>query len=183
MNSESASDLDARSLTAKGAPGVQVTGGSLPSLGRRGEGWVVLQGVLIAALVAVGLKGPRWPSRGRRLRQGAALPLATAGACMMAAGMGGLGRHLTPFPRPVAGSELKRTGVYGLVRHPIYGAVLLLALAWTLVSSPATILPSAAGAAFLEAKRRREEAWLAEQHADYGEYCQAVPRRFIPWVW
>jgi protein-S-isoprenylcysteine O-methyltransferase Ste14 len=101
----------------------------------------------------------------------------------MAAGSRGLGAQLTPFPRPPAEGALKREGAYGLVRHPIYGGVLLLAWAWALLTSPLALVPSALGIPFLEAKRRREEAWLVEQHHEYGEYQRQVPRRFIPFVW
>ena len=38
-------------------------------------------------------------------------------------------------------------------------------------------------AAFLEAKRRREEAWLLEQHPGYAEYRGRVHRRFVPFLW
>ncbi len=162
----------------------QTTGGAgLPELGRRGEGWVVLQGVLIVALVWTGLAGPRWPARGRRWRKGAALPLAAGGAWLLGAGGAGLGRQLTPFPKPVAEGDLRKDGVYALVRHPMYGGVLLTAAAWTLVSSPLTAVPSLLGAAFLEAKRRREEAWLADQHPGYEDYRRQVRRALIPWVW
>jgi protein-S-isoprenylcysteine O-methyltransferase Ste14 len=65
----------------------------------------------------------------------------------------------------------------------MYGGALLLMLAWALVSSPLALLPLAVAAAFLDAKRRREEAWLLDQHPDYAEYRQRVRRRFIPYVW
>jgi hypothetical protein len=35
---------------------------SLPQLGRRGEGWVALQIVLLAVIIATGIMGPAWPS-------------------------------------------------------------------------------------------------------------------------
>jgi protein-S-isoprenylcysteine O-methyltransferase Ste14 len=155
----------------------------LPSLGPRGEGWVALQGVLIVAAVLAGLRGPRWPQVARRPRVAAALPLALAGAALFAAGSRGLGHQLTPFPRPHAEGTLRREGAYAYVRHPIYGGVLLLAWAWTLLTSPLALVPAALGIPFLEAKRHREEAWLAERHPGYSDYQRLVSRRFIPFVW
>ncbi len=78
---------------------------------------------------------------------------------------------------------IKRSGAYGLVRHPMYGGVLLLALAWALVSSPLVLLPWALAAVFLDAKRRREEAWLLEANPDYAAYRTSVHGRFVPFVW
>jgi protein-S-isoprenylcysteine O-methyltransferase Ste14 len=155
----------------------------LPSLGPRGEGWVALQVGLIALALLAGRKGPRWPRATRGPRVAAAIPLFLAGAALMAAGMRGLRDQLTPFPRPQGGGSLKREGAYAFVRHPMYGGALLLAWAWALVSSPFACVPAALAIPFLETKRRREEAWLAEEHPEYREYQRLVPRRFIPFVW
>lgn len=155
----------------------------LPSLGPRGEGWVAAQAVLIVLALIAGLRGPHWPPATKGPRVAAAIPLLLAGAGLMAAGSRGLGRHLTPFPRPHAEGNLRRDGAYGLVRHPIYGGALLLVWAWALVSSPLACVPGALAVPFLETKRRREEAWLAEQHPEYVEYERQVRRRFIPFVW
>lgn len=156
---------------------------ALPTLGPRGEGWVALQAALIALAALAGLKGPRWPRHSRWLRLVCAVLLALMGAGLMADGSRRLGAQLTPFPKPRPEGTLRQNGAYGLVRHPIYGGVLLLAWAWALVSSPLAILPAAVAGPFFEAKRRREEAWLAEQHAGYEEYRRRVPRRFVPFLW
>jgi protein-S-isoprenylcysteine O-methyltransferase Ste14 len=158
-------------------------GSELPRLGPRGEGWVALQTVLIAALVGTGVKGRRWPRSTSLPRVLAALPAGALGIYLLTGGIGGLGRHLTPFPRPVEQAELRSDGAYGLVRHPIYGGVLLLALAWGLLTSPAVLPAWVVSALFLDLKRRREEAWLEERHADYGEYREDVPRSLLPYVW
>jgi len=91
--------------------------------------------------------------------------------------------QLTPFPRPVTGGALRQDGIYGLVRHPMYGGALLLILGWALLSSPFVLLPLGLAAVFLEAKSRREEAWLVDEHPDYPQYRLKVSRRFVPWVW
>jgi len=83
----------------------------------------------------------------------------------------------------VADGALRQDGIYGLVRHPMYGGALLLLLGWALLSSPLALLPLALVAVFLDAKRRREAVWLVEQHPDYAQYRLQVPRLFIPWVW
>ena len=155
----------------------------LPELGSRGEGWVALQVVLLAAMAAAGLRGRRWPASTRAVRQIVAVPMVLFGLYLFGGGAGGLGRQLTPFPKPVEDASLKREGAYGLARHPIYGGVLLLALSWALLTSPTVLPPWAVATVFLEAKRRREEAWLAEEHADYEDYKQDVRHRLVPYVW
>lgn len=157
--------------------------GRLPSLGRRGEGWVVLQVVLVVAIAATGLVGEPWPTSARLPLALAAGLLALGGASLLVAGIANLGRQLTPFPKPVAAGEVRRSGAYRLVRHPMYGGVLLATAAWALITSPLALLPWVLAAAFLDAKRRREEAWLVERHADYACYMQQVKRRFVPGVW
>ena len=54
----------------------------------------------------------------------------------------------------------------------MYGGGLLLALAWSLVSSPVALAPTAVASLFLDAKRRLEESWLAEEQPEYEAYRQ-----------
>jgi len=155
----------------------------LPALGRRGGGWVAIQGALVVVALAAGLVGAAWPSAASPWLAATGGAAALAGLGLMVGGGAGLGRHLTPFPRPVPGGNLRQTGAYRLVRHPMYGGALLLVLGWALLSSPLALVPLGAATAFLEAKRRREEAWLVEKHPAYADYRQLVRRRFIPFVW
>ena len=155
----------------------------LPQLGRRGEGWVALQVVLVAAMVAAGAKGRKWPSASRGVRMAAAGLSGLGGLYLFGDGVARLGRQITPFPKPVEEGSVKRTGAYGVVRHPMYGGVLLLTLAWSLASSPLALAPWTVAAGFLDAKRRREEAWLVEEYPDYEEYRTSVRHSLIPFVW
>jgi len=155
----------------------------LPSLGPRGEGWVAIQVVLIVLIVAAGVLGPRWPESAQLWLWIAAAAVGLAGLALFAGGTQRLGRQLTPFPKPVAEGELKRDGAYGIVRHPMYGGVLLMALAWALAASPWALIPWVLACVFLDLKRRREEAWLCEHAAGYGDYLSEVRRQFIPYVW
>jgi len=169
--------------SGRGEPDAAGAAWTLPEMGPRGEGWVALQVVLLVAMAAAGRRGWRWPSSTRTLRLLAAGPAALAGAYLFAEGAGGLGRQLTPFPKPVQQASLRRDGAFGLVRHPIYGGVLLLTLAWSLVSSPVALAPWAVAALFLDAKRRREESWLREEHPEYEAYRREVRHSLVPFVW
>ena len=157
--------------------------GGLPQLGRRGEGWVALQLLLLAVIVATGSRGSGWPSAARSVRMAGAAVSALGGLYLFAGGITRLGKQITPFPKPVDEGSVKRSGAYGLVRHPMYGGVLLLALAWSLVSSPLTLAPWTVAAVFLDAKRRLEEAWLVEAYPEYEEYRASVRRSLVPFVW
>lgn len=99
------------------------------------------------------------------------------------AGTVSLGGSLTPFPRPSASSRLVRTGIYGLMRHPLYTAVFCGSVGWALMwrSWPA-LLAALALAPFFDAKARREERWLRQQFPEYAEYERRV-RRFVPWLY
>jgi len=103
--------------------------------------------------------------------------LATAGIALL------LARSTTIFPRPREGATLADTGVYRRVRHPVYGAVLLIALGWSLVESPLGLLPTAALAVVFDLKARVEEAWLEERFPGYSGYRERTPRRFVPGVY
>ena len=155
----------------------------LPELGRRGGGWVALQVVIFAVAAAAGFLGVDWPAAARPWLWAAGALAFLTGIGLLLGGGAGLGRQLTVFPRPIATGELRQDGLYALVRHPIYGGVLSSLLAWALVSSPLALLPFAVAAAFFDAKRRREEAWLLEKFPGYAEYRERVRRQFIPFIW
>ena len=155
----------------------------LPALGHRGGGWVALQVVLFVVAAVVGWLGMRWPPTARPWLWVAGIVALVAGVGLLLAGGAGLGKQLTPFPRPVDTGVLRQDGIYGLVRHPIYGGVLVLLLGWGLVSSPLALIPFLLAGGFFDAKRRREEVWLMAKYPDYTAYAERVPRRFVPFVW
>jgi protein-S-isoprenylcysteine O-methyltransferase Ste14 len=152
-------------------------------MGRRGEGWVVLQALVLVAAVALGWLGPPWPQAWAAPLRAAGVVVALAGLPLILGGSVRLGSALTPFPKPVEGASLREDGVYALVRHPIYGGVALLSLGWALATSPAALTATAALAAVFEGKRRREEAWLLDTQPGYAAYRRRVRRRYVPWVW
>lgn len=156
----------------------------LPSLGPRGEGWVALQFALLALILAAGLAGrAAWdgPLAGVTLLLGLALVL--AGGLLIGRGFLDLGRNLTPMPRPRDDAQLVETGVYALVRHPLYGGLATAALGWSLLmASPPALLLTGALAIFFDLKARREEAWLRERFPRYASYMERS-RRLMPWIY
>ena len=99
-----------------------------------------LQVVLIAGLIVTGIVGPAWPEP---VRTGSRVAGLVLGICGLVLGIGGslaLGHGLTPLPRPRHHAVFVERGIYRLVRHPIYGGVILLGLAGTLWTSPLAVV-------------------------------------------
>jgi protein-S-isoprenylcysteine O-methyltransferase Ste14 len=154
----------------------------LPRLGRKGEGWVAIQ---LALMVLVGLSAlipVYWPDSVAGVLGVLGLILIVTGLVLLAfAGMSLLlARAATVFPRPREESKLAQRGVYRVVRHPVYGAVLLIALGASLAVAPLGLIPTALLAVVFDLKARIEESWLTERHPDYARYRERTPRRFVP---
>jgi protein-S-isoprenylcysteine O-methyltransferase Ste14 len=114
-------------------------------------------------------------------RRGALIAL---GVALLAAGGIGLGSALTPFPAPRRGGELQTTGVYRLVRHPMYGGGILIALGWsTIYATPLGLALTIVLAPFANLKSRHEERWLERAYPGYAAYRARTPHRLIPFVW
>jgi protein-S-isoprenylcysteine O-methyltransferase Ste14 len=148
---------------------------------QRGGLWVLGQNALLCLITAGGIfYRNQWQSPAFTLC-GALLLLLAAGCGL--AGAVTLGRNLTPFPKPSPNSRLVQTGIYGLMRHPLYTAVFCGSIGWALVwrSWPA-LLAALLLAPVLDAKARREERWLRQQFPEYPSYQRRV-RRFIPWIY
>jgi protein-S-isoprenylcysteine O-methyltransferase Ste14 len=159
-----------------------VDGRGLPALGPRGEGWVVLQTALFFVIWGCGFVGVYWPSSAESYLAVLGFLLIVAGLAVVLVSAFTLGRAFTPLPKPRRG-ELRQHGIYGLVRHPVYGGVLGLALGWSLAEAPLALVPTALLAVVFDLKSRREEAWLVERYPEYPAYRERTPHRFIPFVW
>jgi protein-S-isoprenylcysteine O-methyltransferase Ste14 len=160
-----------------------VGGHRLPDLGPRGEGWFLIQVLLFGAVAVSGAAGPAWA--GWPAAVGIALGglLICCGGILSLRGLLDLRENLTPFPKPLEGARLVDSGAYRLVRHPIYGGLILGALGWGLLrASPLTILGALALTVFFDLKSRREEIWLSESFEDYPAY-RSRTRRLLPWIY
>ena len=155
----------------------------LPDLGRRGGGWVVLQIVLLVAIGGAGFVGPMWHGPARVAGAIAGAALIASGLGLLSAGILGLRRQLTAYPRPVPGGRLIEDGAFGLIRHPMYGGGMIAAVGWGLaMASPLALAGAVVLGVFADLKSRREEAWLDEQVAGYAAY-QRHTHRLIPWLY
>lgn len=76
------------------------------------------------------------------------------------------------------------TGLYGIVRHPMYSVTLLLFLSMPIVLGSVYSFLIFLAYPFIIAKRiKNEEAFLEKELAGYREYKQKVKYRLIPFIW
>lgn len=76
------------------------------------------------------------------------------------------------------------TGLYGIVRHPMYSVTLLLFLSMPLVLGSIYSFLIFLAYPFIIAKRiKGEEAFLEKELVGYREYKQKVKYRLIPFIW
>ena len=82
------------------------------------------------------------------------------------------------------GQKVIDTGLYGIVRHPMYSATLLLFLSMPLVLGSFWAFIIFLAYPFIIAKRIiGEEAFLEYELPGYREYKQKVKYRLIPFIW
>lgn len=149
-------------------------------MGKRGEGWFVLQMVLFAIIFfapqATCVACPPWLSW-------VGLAILAVGGALGTWGMLALGRNLTPFPKPIEGGELVTHGPYRFVRHPIYAGLIFGTLGWALFRGSLLGLGLVVLLfIFFDLKSRREEEWLREAYPGYEAYQRRV-KKLIPFVY
>ena len=106
--------------------------------------------------------------------------LVAAGIGVIAKGVLDLGAgNLTPFAAPVEGNELKTTGAFSYVRHPIYGGLLVAATGLSVATeSFQRLLVVFLLYLLLDAKSAYEERELERIHPAYRAYKQVTPKFF-----
>jgi protein-S-isoprenylcysteine O-methyltransferase Ste14 len=175
--------------SVQGATGRQldVTVRSIP--GRHAARWVVAQIPLLAITVTV-------PVAQAMLRvpapwiQPLDLPSRIVGIGLLVqavlafrAAQRMLGPALVATPAPVSQAVLRQSGIYGIVRHPIYAAILSGVFGWALLwNSVACLILAVLCSGFFLAKIRYEEALLMDRFPEYDQYRRQVPA-LVPRRW
>lgn len=155
--------------------------------GPRGEWYVVAQFVLFGLLVL----GPKsvagvgrwsgWPAAASLV---VGLILGVIGFVFIGLGLLYLGRNITAVPHPKEDATFVDSGVYRIVRHPIYCGIILAAFGYALVgASLLTLLYALILFIFFDIKSRREEKFLRQKFQQaYVTYQQRVAR-LIPFFY
>jgi len=82
------------------------------------------------------------------------------------------------------GQKVVDTGLYGIVRHPMYAVTLLLFLAIPLILGSIYSFAVFLAYPLIIARRiKGEEKLLAAELEGYGAYMKKVKYRLIPWIW
>lgn len=82
------------------------------------------------------------------------------------------------------GQQVISTGLYGIVRHPMYAATILLFLSMPLVlGSPISFAIMLLYIPIIAVRIQNEEKVLSEQLKGYTEYKQKVKYKVLPFVW
>ncbi len=92
--------------------------------------------------------------------------------------------YLSRTIKVVEGQKVISTGLYGIVRHPMYFATVLLFMAMPLVlGSLASFIVFLAYPFIIAARIKNEERVLSRELEGYEEYKQKVKYRMIPFIW
>ncbi|HJP88150.1 MAG TPA: isoprenylcysteine carboxylmethyltransferase family protein [Candidatus Limnocylindrales bacterium] len=160
----------------------------IPALGPRGEGWVALQGVCFALIIAAVYSAPQAPAEddataGTRMLFG--YVFAIIAAVFLGTGIAELkrARAFAYVPLPPGQGRLVESGPYRFVRHPIYTGLILGALGLAInIPWAGTFIASALLALVLDLKRRREEIWLTQRYPEYAAY-KTRTKALMPFVY
>jgi protein-S-isoprenylcysteine O-methyltransferase Ste14 len=149
----------------------------------RGGWWVLAQlSVMLGAFLAPLLSSAS-SFGGTNAIQLAGAAASALGILLALAGLVTLGSALTPFPRPLAHTRLRQSGVYALVRHPIYSGVIFASFGWSLswLSLPG-LLVCVVVLLFFDRKSAFEERLLRIRFPEYSDYRLRV-RKLLPWIY
>jgi protein-S-isoprenylcysteine O-methyltransferase Ste14 len=154
-------------------------GHTMTGMSTRIVGWMLVGAQMVLLVLLIVLPGGGdWPTP--RWVDVVAVVTVCAGLAVIAVSALGLGSALTPNPVPAERGELVTSGVYRLVRHPIYSGALLVVAGITIRSgSWWTALAALVLCAFFSVKSRFEERHLARRYAGYADYAAITPR-FVP---
>lgn len=92
--------------------------------------------------------------------------------------------YLSRTIKVVEGQKVISTGLYGIVRHPMYFATILLFMAMPLIlGSVISFVVFLAYPIIIAVRIKNEEQVLSRELEGYEEYKQKVKYRMIPFIW
>jgi protein-S-isoprenylcysteine O-methyltransferase Ste14 len=150
------------------------------------KNWALGQLALIGAIFAGGLLEYRRYGRGfdlgfRPLSYVVGCVLLAIAAVVAVRAKADLGRSFTMSPTPALDGALVETGVYGVVRHPMYLSVVTMVLGVAvMLGSWVTLAGTLVVLVFFQLKAAREERLLVRRYPEYTRYRQRVRGRILP---
>jgi protein-S-isoprenylcysteine O-methyltransferase Ste14 len=141
-----------------------------PSL-RASRTYAAVQFVLLAIYAAVLLWNPGEPLLATPSLALAGIVLGVAGLAVIAIGFLALGRNIQVAPHTKEGAHLVQSGIYRVLRHPIYSGIALCVVGlWLREPTAAAGIAGLVVIAFLGVKRRVEERFLLAAYPEYAGY-------------
>lgn len=99
------------------------------------------------------------------------------------AGLWAIRDELTALPAPLESAVLRERGAYAIVRHPIYGGLILGFVGLALIGGNLPAIGLSLGLIpFFYAKTSVEERMLLSRFPEYQDYRKRVPFRVLPWI-
>ena len=121
---------------------------------------------------------------GSEVMRYAGLALYTVGNLLALVSLRALGKQYSGYVTLQDNHELVQTGIYGLIRHPIYLRALLVMVGLPLIFRSQLVFPLLALiAVFVAARIRQEEKLLAEQFGAEFEAYRRRTWRLLPFVY
>lgn len=149
----------------------------------RGGWWVLAQVPLLLLAFLIPLWGADAGLVPRHHLQWLGIAIVAIAGALIAAAVFGLGKSLTALPHPHDDATLKTEGIYALMRHPIYAAIVFGVVGWSVWQlSIWGLAYSVPVAIFFDRKAADEERRLRARFEEYEDYARRV-RRFIPWLY
>ncbi len=110
------------------------------------------------------------------------LGISTAGLLIILTSILQLNKSLSPFPSPKEGGELITTGLYSVVRHPIYLGIIILFSGYSIFSASwIRLVVTVLLALLFDFKSKYEEDLLVQKFSSYKTY-QKSTNRIIPFI-
>jgi protein-S-isoprenylcysteine O-methyltransferase Ste14 len=146
-------------------------------------------GIFVIVAVAIALVRRSPELRALQAAQFESVPMAVSGAIIAAAGVmlafwarAAIGRNWGPPATRRTDTELVTSGPYAIVRHPIYGGLLLMMVGTAIGIIPTWWLVAAAAGIYFSYSARAEERFMTERFPDSYPAYRARTKMLLPFL-
>ena len=153
------------------------------------SGMAMRLGIFLTVAVAIALARRSPELRALQLAQFQSVPMAVSGAIIATLGVilafsarAAIGGNWGPPATRRTDTELVTSGPYALVRHPIYGGILLMMTGTAIGIIPTWWLVAAAAGIYFFYSARAEEAFMTERFPDSYPAYRARTKMLLPFV-
>ncbi|MGH2575574.1 MAG: methyltransferase family protein [Ignavibacteria bacterium] len=92
-------------------------------------------------------------------------------------------QRITPHPYPRENAKFIKSGIYSVVRHPMYLFITLLLVGFSLIlNAYGSLVLNLFLFLFFDYKTRKEELYMREKFPEYAEY-QKKTKKLIPYIY